>query len=257
MEKTDLIMLARNLMLETLYARSYKDILDQYIENRRKYKTEMGQSPTFYSISELALFEALSIRIARLYDKDDKSANLSFLMEQAENHVDYFPKSSGELVTESEGEEYRIVIPLRHTLRECEKCYFKEKVEQQKAAASVFGTPGKEITIDVSIHELLDMYHKRFTSLGAVKKNLTTQRNKIFAHNDKDLNFDLDAIYKSAPLFRDDIEKMLEFAEDYTVFCYESLSGENAVIGFSDIDDWENTLELVKRLRFNERGDLP
>ena len=50
---------------------------------------------------------------------------------------------------------------------------------------------------------------------------------------------------------------MLEFAEDYTVFCYESLSGENAVIGFSDIDDWENTLELVKRLRFNERGDLP
>lgn len=251
MEKNELIRLAKNLMMETLYARSYKDILDQYKKSRIAYKQEINLSPAFYGISEMALVEALSIRLARLYDTDDKSAGLGFLMKQAEAHTEFFPKDRGEQVFESDGEVYRGIIPLHHTLRECEKCFFKERVAKEEALLSLFsdtnGGPLQDVTIDVTIEELLDMYHKRFASIQTVCKNLREQRNKIYAHNDRDVSFILETIYRESPLSYQDIDVLLEFAEDYTAFCYEYLSGNYAALKFKNIDDLENTLVYAQK----------
>ena len=231
MEKNELILLAKNLMMETLYARSYKEILDQYKKNRISYKREMRLSPAFYGISEMALIEALSIRLARLYDADDRSVGLRFLMKQAEESVAFFP--------------------IKHTLRECEKCYFKEKVKKEEAFLNLFSnTTGNQlngITIEVTIEELFDMYHKRFASIQTVCKNLIEQRNKIYAHNDKNVNFDFDTVYQKSPLSTRDVDILLDFAEDYTAFCYEYLSGNYASLGFKNTDDWENTLAFAKK----------
>ena len=251
MEKNELILLAKNLMMETLYARSYKEILDQYKKNRISYKREMRLSPAFYGISEMALIEALSMRLARLYDADDRSVGLRFLMKQAEERVAFFPKDCGEHIIESDGEEYRFIVPLKHTLRECEKCYFKEKVKKEEAFLNLFSnTTGNQlngITIEVTIEELFDMYHKRFASIQTVCKNLIEQRNKIYAHNDKNVNFDFDTVYQKSPLSTRDVDILLDFAEDYTAFCYEYLSGNYASLGFKNIDDWENTLVFTKK----------
>ena len=188
MEKDNLIDLAKNLMTETLFARSYKDILDQYKKNRATHPQEISLSPTFYGISEMALVEALSIRLARLYDVNEKSICLGYLMEQAEEHAEYFPQNGGERLLEIDGKHYRVAIPLMHTLRECEKCYFKEKGEREKAILKHFSDSNisltHEITIEVSIVELLDMYHKRFASIQTICKKLIAQRNKIYAHNE-------------------------------------------------------------------------
>ncbi len=251
MKKDELIKLAKNLMTETMYARSYKDILDQYKKNSTPYNQEINFSPAFYGISKMALFEALSIRLARLYDRDKKSAGLGFLMEQAEAHTDFFPKDRGEFIVESDGKEYRSPIPLHHTLREYEKCYFKEKVAREEALLSLFSDPNSEplhnVTIEVSIEELFNLFHKRFASIQAVCKNLREQRNKIYAHNDKDVNFDAEAVYQNNPLSFEDIDILLEFAEDYTAFCYEYLSGDYASLRIKNIDDWKYTLEYVKK----------
>ena len=251
MEKDELIQLAKNLMLEVLYARSYKDILSQYRVKRTAYKREFNLSPTFYGINEIALVEALSIRLARLYDVDDRSAGLRYLMEQAEAHVEYFPEDRGEHSFESEGVIYKFVIPLRHALRECEKCYFKERVKKEESLLRLFsdanGKPLQDVTIEVTIEELHDMYHKRFASIQTICKNLREQRNKIYAHNDRDVNFNLENFYRESPLSYQDIDILMEFAEDYTAFCYEYLSGNYAALEFKNIDDWENTLVYAKK----------
>ena len=251
MEKDELIQLSKNLMMEVLYARSYKDILDQYKVNRTEYKREINLSPAFYSISEMALVESLSMRLARLYDIDDKSAGLGYLMELAEIHKDYFPKDRGLLFFGDEDEEYRFVIPLQHTLRECEKCYFKERVEKEEAFLKLFSdvnsNNSQNVTIEVTIEELLDMYHKRFASIQTICKNLREQRNKIYAHNDREVNFNPETLYRKNPLSYQDIDSLLVFAEDYTAFCYEYLSGNYAALGFKNIDDWKNTLHCVQK----------
>lgn len=251
MEKDELIQLAKKLMMEVLYTCSYKDILDQYKANRTAYKREINLSPTYYSISEMALVESLSIRLARLYDVDDRSVGLRYLMEQAEEHIKYFPKDRGEHLFEYEGKGYTFVIPLQHTVRECEKCYFKERVEKEEAIQRLFsdanGDPVQDVTIEVTIEELLDMYHKRFVSLHTVCKNLREQRNKIYAHNDREVNFNLETIYRDSSLSYQDINNLLEFAKDYTAFCFEYLSGNYATLEFKNIDDWENTLVYTRK----------
>ena len=110
MEKDELVQLAKNLMMEVLYARSYKDIIDQYRTNRTTYNREINLSSAFYGISEMALVEALSIRLARLYDADERSAGLGFLMQQAEAHTEFFPKDRGEHSFVSEGKVYKYTL---------------------------------------------------------------------------------------------------------------------------------------------------
>lgn len=251
MEKKELILLTKNLMMEALYARSYKDILDQYKKNRTSYKQEISLSPAFYGISEMALVEALAIRLARLYDADEKSIGLRFLMKQAEENTAFFPKDRGEHIVKTDGEEYKFIVPLKHTLRECEKYYFKDKIKKKESFSTLFSdvkdNPTEGITIEVSIEELFDMYHKRFASIQTVCKNLIEQRNKIYAHNDKKINFNFNTVYQKNPMSSRDIDILLAFAEDYTAFCYEYLTGNYASLEFKNIDDWENTLVFAKK----------
>lgn len=246
MEKCELINLSKNLMEETLYARAYKDILDQYIEIRSTFENELKLSATFHLIGNMALVEALTMRLARLYDTDDKSAGLGFLLEEAYRNIDYFPKNRGEHSYECDGQTYTFIAPLTHTLRECEKCYFKERVQQEETITNLFGL-SSNISIEVTINEFVEMYKKRFSSLRKERKNLVTQRNKIYAHNDRETNFDFRDIYAKNPLFYNDIEKLLEFSEDFTAFCYEYLSGNYAMQKFSNIDDLESTLLYARK----------
>lgn len=246
MKKGELIELSKNLMEETLYARAYKDILDQYKTLRYSFKDELMLSSTFHLISKMALVEALTMRLARLYDTDEKSAGLGFLLKQANQNIDYFPRNRGEHSFECDGHIYTFIAPLTHTLRECEKCYYKERVRQEEGIANLFDLP-PNINIEVKINELVGMYQKRFASLNKERKNLITQRNKIYAHNDRETNFEFNDIYAKNPLFYNDIEKLLEFAEDFTSFCYEYLSGNYAMQKFSNIDDLESTLLYARK----------
>ena len=238
-------------MEETLYARAYKDILDQHRDLHPKYYVELRLSPAFYNINKMALFEALMMRLARIFDNKDNSAGIGYLMKQAQNCIEMFPKNRGEYIFESDGQKCRVIFPLKHLLRECEKCYFKEKVQQaesfQAIASAISGLPQQELRIEVTVDELFVMYRNRLASLGKIIDNLRTQRNKIYTHNDRKTNFDVGSVYTDSPLYYKDIDTLLEFAQDFTIFCYESLSGENGWRQFGNIDDWENTLMYAKK----------
>ncbi|MBQ3880056.1 MAG: hypothetical protein II727_07100, partial [Oscillospiraceae bacterium] len=83
--------------------------------------------------------------------------------------------------------------------------------------------------------------------LGKKRDNLIAQRNKIHAHNDKDINFDVESVYNGNPLFNKDIDDLIDFAQDYTVSCVEYLSGEQMAHHFGNIDDLEYTLQFVRK----------
>ncbi len=259
MTKEELISLAKSLMEETLFANTYYDVLTHYRGKKPKYNNEILISHAFYNTVEMALTEALAIRLSRLYDLNEKSAGLSYLMTMAEKHIQYFPQNKEAQIPGPDGKKETVSFPLTHTLRECEECYFKEKVEKEKTLRNLFSYPegqySPEITIDVTIEELFKMYRKRLNSLSLKRDHLITQRNKIYAHNDKETNFNIDTVYKKNPLSFEDVSALLEFASDYTVFCYEYLSGNHAVLHFNNIDDLENTLVYVEKGMAYQRSE--
>lgn len=236
--------LANSLMMEAQYARWYYDVLRQYDEMRRDHLPEFKVSACFYYINEISLFEALAMRLAKLYDDDTKSANIKLLFSEMRNLL-----SSGEKVIGTDGKERDANKAYAHRVKEYERCYFADKVQAQeelkRVFAPVFGV-SYEVIIEVTAAEMFGMYQKRFSALGAKIKKLIVQRNKMYAHNDKEVDFDFEALEKQNRLFFDDIIELIELAMDLSSFCYELLTGKKRIIRPSQVDDWIDTIRLVK-----------
>ena len=156
--------------------------------------------------------------------------------------------SSERPITREDGKEIEIDKKYRHIVKLYERCYFRDKVNEsedlQNALAPIIGTSDR-LMIEVTPNEMLGMYKKRFNALGTKIANLTYQRNKLYAHNDKDLNFDFKYFDENKKLCLDDIEALIEYAVDYTMFCYELFTGRKPVIHPEEISDWKNTIDLV------------
>ena len=84
------------------------------------------------------------------------------------------------------------------------------------------------------------------SSLNKNIRNLRELRNKRYAHNDQDYNFDYDRIFQHAPLYKEDIEKLIHYALDLCEYVVSALSGKVLAPLPINIADWYATLELTR-----------
>ena len=85
------------------------------------------------------------------------------------------------------------------------------------------------------------------------QENIRKQRNTIYAHNDEERIKDIDSITKKYPISYPDIKELIDFALDCTGLIIGSLTDVCKATHYSNIDDWEGTLMLVRMgLKYQE-----
>lgn len=244
MEKEKLIYLVEQFYQEALSANSYYSILQQYAEYQKKHLTEMQVSPAFYTITHNALVEALFMNLAKIYDLQKDAINIRQLLEKCENNIGFFPEY--EITIPIDGEERIETVLDQHTVKQNEEWYFKEEVEKQNKFAEALGLQGTPVVVKLTIEQYFDFYYKKFCSLNPKIENLRVQRNKIYAHNDRESIFDIDTVIKKNPLNMVDIQVLIEYALEVSRFLLGRLTRILKPDKYGNIDDWGNTLRLVQ-----------
>lgn len=93
----------------------------------------------------------------------------------------------------------------------------------------------------------IELYQKRLSAIRSnILEKLRNQRNKIYAHNDLELCFDVERFLESNPICYKDMETLVDLALDICRFVIGWLTGIQKAETFSNIDDWENSLRLVR-----------
>lgn len=252
----DIKILANNFWGKAIEINSYYSILKQYSENYNKYYDEMCCSSAFYSITYQALQVAMFIELAKLYDRSKNAINIRFLLEECIQNIENFPKYRA--IIEIDGEKQTKSIPYYHQIKQEEECYFKEYIKKEREWQELFETNGENMPIikDLSIYEYFDMYKKRYHALKPQIENLSVQRNKIYAHNDKELCFNIDEILMENPISFGDIQELIDYALDVSRFVIGCLENVCKQKQYENIDDWEMTLRLVRLGNKNRDVDV-
>lgn len=244
MEKEKLISLVEYFYQEAFNANSYYLILQQYLENRKKHHTEMQASPAFYAITYNALIEALFMNLAKIYDQQKGAIDIRQLLEICKKNIGFFPEY--EINIPIDGEEHTETLLDQHIVKQNEKWYFKDEVETQNRISEALGFPGTPVVVNLTIEQYFDFFNKKICSLNPKIENLRVQRNKIYAHNDSNSIFDIDAVIKKNPLNMADIRVLIECAIDISIFLLGRLTHIKNPEKYGNIDDLENTLQLVQ-----------
>jgi hypothetical protein len=100
-------------------------------------------------------------------------------------------------------------------------------------------------TVELSFEEIVDLYIKKLCSIKPSIENLRVQRNKIYAHNDRQTNFDFKSIYEKNPINQNDADALIDLALDISCLCVEILTGVSKARSYTNIDDWEASLKMI------------
>ena len=232
--------IAENLFEEAVSAKSYLQIIEQFRENVDKYNEEMNYSTAFYNVIYNSLVESLFLKLFKLYDRDAKSLTIHSVFNEMKK------------IDENELDDYVLKKYIEngnkftHPLNLEEEVYFTEEVNRVKNLCNNAGVKYTHTTIDINLHELVNLYAKRFRTLKKANENLVQRRNKIGAHNDAKTNFGYKKINEEFPLSDNEIDKLVEFAIEFLQFCVEVLTGIHKVPEYLNINDWGKTLNLVR-----------
>lgn len=131
-------------------------------------------------------------------------------------------------------------------LKSSDEVFFKSAVEMQKNICAMLKGRYIPPNVSLSLEEYKELYIKKFSGLNPKIKNLREQRNKIYAHNDKTLNFNSFEFTKKYPTNDEMIESLLEFALDLSGVCIALISGVSKDPNYINIKDWTTTLERVR-----------
>ena len=232
MDKNELLHIAENLYEEIFLANSYYSVVQQYRNLHDKYLDAFNVSPAFHRITYRALTEATVVKTAKIYDVDNKSHNISSLInsaiEYAECHREFSMVKNRKLSPE-------------------EECFYPKEVEATKFKCTSLGIPYEYTIANISDCDILKMYKKRLHSLIKVRNNLTQQRNKIFVHNDKITNFDYSELNKNNSINWSDIEALINFAFEFCQYYIALLTGVVKSKLAVNTNDLEKTLEIVQQ----------
>ena len=248
MEKENLIDLANSFWEESILANSYYEIIKQYRNNYNKYLEEMRYSSAFYTIAYQAICNSLFMQLAKIYDKSKNTINIGFLLEKCSDNIKIFLEYKKIEQIETDGQNENLDISFEHQIKPTEECYFKEYIEKERKFQKMFGVDKIDlpIKINLTIPQYINLYKKRYYALNPKINSFTIQRNKIYAHNDKNLCFNIDEILKKNPIFYNDIQELIDYALDVSRFVIECLDGINIPEQYVNINDWESTLKLVQ-----------
>ncbi len=247
MNKDEIIYLAMSIYEETMLAVSYWSILQQYPRNIDKYYEEINISSAFYQVVRQALMEGLFMNLAKIYDINSNSYTIKDLLTTSKLITVSDLNESVKENYQSNNETFKYRVPLE------EECFFVEKVNHSKNRCKSMNIPYYHTTVYMSISEHIELFTKKFNALKPIIKNLIIQRNKLYAHNDKTTNFNSSGVYKQFPIDEDDVNKLINYSLDFSIFCIELLTGVSKAKNSINIEDWERTLDYV-RIGFENIG---
>lgn len=250
MEKDDIIKIAEELYKRALDANSYYAIIMQYSKLKKNYEEEMQLSPAFFNVTYSALQKACFMELAKLFEASTDVVSIQGLLECCNENKMYFSEYREEKNEKIGDEEWIEKIPYQHCLQPSEECLFKEKVAEQREIAKILGISDVEhITIkaDMTFSEKIDFYWKCISSYKKKIDNIRIQRNKFYAHNDKTYLLSDKIVWEENPVEYEDIKILIDFALECTIFILELLTDIVHTTEYTNIDDLEGTLMLVKK----------
>lgn len=249
MDKETLIRIAEELHQGAFDAKAYYLIMQQYRKNQRNYAEEMKVSPAFYHTVYDALMKACFMEIAKLYDSSNGVVSIGTLLAKCAENQDLFPEYRETMTVEHDGTAFSYQIPYQHQLKPQEERFFKAQVESDRTLFAIFSIPDAEnapVRVDLTFPEFLALYQKRFCALSKKREDIRMQRNKLYAHNDKQRILSNENLTDRHPILYPDIQEMIDFALDCTGLILGVLTDVNRATQYSNIDDWEGTLMLAR-----------
>ncbi len=232
MEKQALIDLANSVYEEIFWANQYWAILKQYAAIKRVYSEELSYSPAFYNVVRIALYNALIMLLAKLYDKDKRAAGIRYLLDSCLKNIPLFPQYDCELPATAEDARY---------LPETAKCSYlcsRNSLQSDSHEANE-----KPVVVELTIAELFQYYQYKLSSISSLE-NLRKQRNLYYAHLSKD--YDFERVTRENPISEQDIEQIISFSIEFCRTVIILLTGIVRAIEPVNIDDLENTLKMVQ-----------
>ena len=161
-----------------------------------------------------ALQKACFMEVAKLYDKTRDAFSIGDFLETCKNNEKIFLECKEFIEYTCDGQDYKDEVPYQHILKEDEKIFFKDEVKYQSDIFRIFGMPeSSNIYVNVTFHDLLDLYIKKINSLKKVTENIRMQRNKVYAHNDKIEMID-ESIVDQNPITYPQIKQAIECVDN-------------------------------------------
>ena len=234
MDKETLIKIAEELHHGAFDANAYYLILQQYRKNQREYAEEMKMSPAFYQTIHGALMKACFMEIAKLYDSSNGVVSIGTLLAKCAENQDLFPEYRETMTVEHDGTAFSYQIPYQHQLK------------PQEERFNIPDAENAPVRVDLTFPEFLALYQKRFCALSKKREDIRMQRNKLYAHNDKQRILSNENLTDRHPILYPDIQEMIDFALDCTGLILGVLTDVNRATQYSNIDDWEGTLMLAR-----------
>lgn len=257
MGKERLIKLAKKLRQEAFEANGYFLIMEQYQKLQEEYSKEINISPAFYQTVYLALKEACFMKIAKLYDMSGDAVTIGSLLKECEKNISLFPEYPEPETIEIDGEKIITQDSYRHWLKQGEECFFKDRVDKQRKLCKEHGIPSSEmkvVLVELSFPEFLEYYQKKYTSFSKKIENIRESRNRKYAHNDEKQFMGVENFIEKHPVFYTDIRDLINFALDCTDLILVTLTDIGRARNLPNIDDWKNTLSLVRKgMKYQDR----
>lgn len=257
MGKEKLIKLAKKLRQEAFDANGYFLIMEQYQKLQEEYSKEINISPAFYQTVYSALMKSCFMEIAKLYDKSGDAVTIGSLLKECEKNITLFPEYPKPDIIEVDGEKITIQDLYWHWLRPEEECLCKEYVAKQRELFKECGIPSYETTpikVEMTFSQLFSHYQKRFYSFSKKIKNIRESRNRKYAHNDEKQFMGVENFIEKHPVFYTDLRELIDFALDCTDLILVTLTDIGRARNLLNIDDWKNTLSLVRKgIQYQDR----
>ena len=241
MTKEEILHLANSLFDEAVAAKSYWLILQQFEKNTTDYHDEVNCSPAFYTIVFQALTQSLFMNLSKVYDWHKKSLTIRTFLAEVQN------------ITEEDFEsgvrkDFDLLKgKFQHSLTPYEEMFFPNEVQEQKDILKIFRCDYRSTTVNLTLQEMKKLYQDRFDILKQdTIPNLINRRNIVFAHNDAETNFDYAKAAEHYPVTEESVILLIDFAIECLQFYISILSGTYKLAEYININDWTNTLHLVR-----------
>ena len=128
-----------------------------------------------------------------------------------------------------------------------EEAFFAKEVQEQKDILKIFGYEYRSTTVNLTLQEMKKLYQDKFDNLKQdTITNLIKRRNIVFAHNDAETNFDYAKAAEQYPVTEESVILLIDFAIECLQFYIGILSGTYKLAEYTNINDWTNTLHLVR-----------
>lgn len=185
------------------------------INSQKEYLAEINEFPAFYKISKKSFIYVCIIELAKLYERGNKNTS-----------------GIEKLINICDANQNLFLKKIHNEITDCDTDKIVESYDTK-------------IDIQKDIQNAKD----KLKSLETVIENLKGQRNKFYAHLDKDYQKNPSALAKDFPLNYGEIEKLIYTAVSICNMFYKDLCNTEYVCHTANWNDIKNVFGIVKEYK--------